>query len=178
MGADKALVDFHGRPLAAHVAAIVAGAAGSATLVGSRERYAHLGPVVEDAVPGQGPLGGIAAALGTSGARWNLIVACDLPFLTSDFLAFLLTMAHREASQAVVPAVDGCRHPLCAVFDRACRGVVEEVLAAGERKFGALLAALRVREITPAEWKPFDARGLLFHNVNTGTDLERATAEE
>src|SRR5581483_8008704 len=80
MRPDKALLPFAGRPLADHVAAIVFRACGSATLVGSRAKYAHLGwPVIEDAVPGQGPLSGIHSALVHAAGRWSLVLGCDMP---------------------------------------------------------------------------------------------------
>src|SRR5262245_52350437 len=82
MGRDKAGLPVHGATLAEHVAAAVAAAAGSATLIGPPERYSHLGiPVLADVRPGSGPLGGILTALTASPAEWNLIAACDLPGL-------------------------------------------------------------------------------------------------
>src|SRR6058998_1400393 len=80
MGRDKACLPLQGRTLLEHVAAAVAAAAGSVTLVGSPERYQNLGfRVIADSLPGCGPLGGIHTALGASPADWNLIVACDMP---------------------------------------------------------------------------------------------------
>lgn len=94
MGADKALLPLAGEALAARLARRVARAAGSAALLGDPSRYAHLGwDVIPDIEPGAGPLSGIHAALARRLARWNLIVACDLPFLTVEFLRYLAGIA-------------------------------------------------------------------------------------
>src|SRR5437763_12141966 len=91
MGRDKARLPFRGRTLVEHIAAAVAEAAGSVTLVGAPERYQSLGlPIIPDTRPGEGPLAGILAALGASQAGWNLIAACDMPVISAPFLKSLL----------------------------------------------------------------------------------------
>src|SRR5712691_8368629 len=87
MGRDKANLPFEGRTLVERVAAAVADAAGSVTLVGPPGRYESLGlPVIADLEPDLGPLGGIHAALSATSAAWNLIAACDLPAVSGPFL--------------------------------------------------------------------------------------------
>jgi 4-aminobutyrate aminotransferase len=77
---------------------------GDVTLVGGAREYAAFGfPAIEDAFPDRGPLGGIHAALQHSDARFTLIVGCDMPYLTPDFLEFLLRVAPEAAADAVVP---------------------------------------------------------------------------
>ena len=62
MGRNKALLPYRGRTLVEHVAEIVETAAGSVSVVGDAETYGHLGyPVIEDVIPGCGPLSGIHA---------------------------------------------------------------------------------------------------------------------
>src|SRR5258705_7435149 len=91
---DKALLPFGDWPLAVHMAERVKSLCGNATLVGPRARYAHLGlPVVEDIYPGAGPLGGLYAALTNSNVDWSLVVACDMPHLTPEFLQLLAGIA-------------------------------------------------------------------------------------
>src|SRR2546430_16784821 len=91
MGRDKAGLLVHGSTLAEHVAAAVAEAAGSATLIGPPERYGHLGiPVLPDLRPGSGPLGGILTALTASPAEWDLGAACDLSALDAAVLKELV----------------------------------------------------------------------------------------
>jgi len=58
--------------------------------------------------PGQGPLGGIITALedsaqSASRPEWNLIVSCDMPFLTQDWLQFLANRAAKSKAQVVFP---------------------------------------------------------------------------
>ena len=63
--------------------------------------------------PGQGPLAGIHAALATSTADLNLIIAVDMPFLRPEFLSYLIVQAHTTTAAVVVPkTVRGYVQPL------------------------------------------------------------------
>lgn len=176
MGRDKALLSFEGVPLAHRLAERVRSAAGSATLVGSRRLYATLGwPIIEDRFPGRGPLAGIHSLLKQSAAEWNLVVACDLPFLSAPFLRFLLraaTETSAEGAQLVVP-VSSRGYELAAVLRRDCLPAAEAALAGGDYRLSGFYARLRRREIAAAEWRRFDPRGLLFQNVNTPEDVKK-----
>ena len=162
MGRDKALLPFRGGALAGHVAATVASAAGSAALVGDPQKYGHLGyPVLPDRSPGTGPLGGIETALSYTAADWNLVLACDMPALSADFLRGLLDAAERLSADALVPAgPSGRLEPLSAVYHRRCQATLRRALEAGVRKATAALAGLEV-----ARWTVDDAA--CFENLNT-----------
>ena len=146
MGRDKALLPFGGAALVDHVARQVGEAAGSVSLVGHPERYAHLPYVlVADEYPGRGPLGGIHAALGVTGADWNLMVACDMPGLTAPFLRELLERAAcSDADCLATRSPAGLAEPLCAVYHRRCRDSLAAWLEAGRRKAADWLASQRV----------------------------------
>jgi molybdopterin-guanine dinucleotide biosynthesis protein A len=162
MGRDKALLDYRGRPLAAHVAETVRAAAGSVRLIGPPERYAGLGyEVIPDIEPGCGPLGGIRTALTVSEAEWNLVVACDMPSLSSEFLRGLLVEAEQSEADALMPSSPaGLAEPLCAVYRRNCLSAVEAALRDGRRKTSDGFRGMRlIRRDTPvATW---------FENMNT-----------
>ncbi len=165
MGQDKALLPFRGTTLAGYAAQLVEDAAGSATLVGDPRLYGPLGyPVIQDTMPGAGPLGGIATALGASPADWNLIVACDMPGLTAKLLRALIEQAESDVGDCLVPhGASGCPEPLCAVYHRRCFGVIARALQCGVRKVTDGLAGLRVVEPS------LEASGL-FVNINTPQD--------
>lgn len=175
-GSDKALALWRGRPLALWVAERVRAVAGSVALVGNPEKYAGLGlPVIPDAVEGFGPLAGVAAALGHTRAAWNLIVACDMPHLTREFLASLLSAAQDLAGDVLLPVGRrGRGEPLCAVYSKRAAGPIAAAVEAGVHKMSDGLAGLRVRRWPFRAYASFDRDGLLFANLNTPADLEAA----
>ena len=181
MGVDKGLLEIAGEPMIVRAARLVESVVGApAVVVGTPEKYRELGlRAIADDWPGCGPLGGIATALRASEADWNLVVACDLPYLTREWLEFLLQRARDSAEEAVVPmnlTAENKRgaEPLCAVYHKGCEPALRRALEHGVRKVTDGLAELRVEVIEPKEWKGFDSDGLLFKNVNTPTDYEEA----
>ena len=162
MGSDKAMLLYRGAPLVVHVARQVAAVTGSVSLVGPVERYGHLGyPVVEDREPGCGPLGGIVSALAATDAEWNMMAACDMPGITSEFVAGLFALAEHMDVDVVLPLGESGRpDPLCAVYHRRCHPVLESAFRGGTRKVTAALDGLRVHRFAA---ESLDA----LHNVNT-----------
>lgn len=166
MGRDKALLPWRHLPLVVQVARTVQETTGSATLVGPRERYAHLGwPIVEDRQPQQGPLAGLIAALATSHAKRCLIVACDMPWLSADGLRQLLN--YSPMADVVVARGENGREPLCAVYHRRCLPTFEIALRQNERTVRRVLERLPV-----VEWPVPDPR--LVTNANTPADWKLA----
>lgn len=162
MGADKALLDYRGRPLAAHVASQGAAAAGRAFLVGPAARYGALGwPCIEERFPGMGPLSGIEAALRSGLADWCLVLACDMPGADAVSLRALLEHARGPDADAAVTVSPGGRpEPLCAVYHARLAPQAEALLVAGRRAVRELLDRIR--------WRPFPAPHADFAaNVNT-----------
>ena len=162
MGRDKALLPFHGGALAGHVASTVAAAAGSVILIGDPQKYGHLGyPVLADRKPGVGPVGGIESALSYTTADWNLVLACDMPGISAEFLRGLLDAAERLNADALVPAgPSGRLEPLSAVYHRRCLETLRRALEADVRKVTDALAGLEVARFA------VDDTGC-FENLNT-----------
>jgi molybdopterin-guanine dinucleotide biosynthesis protein A len=134
---------------------------------------------IADRVVECGPLGGLDAALAAARDESVIVLACDMPFVTSDFLAHLVDVAAHECSAgaepvlAVVPRTERGYHPLCAVYRRAAAGSVARRLAERRLKMTDLLATLRVRVVEAAEIERFGDRHRLLANVNTPSDLAR-----
>src|SRR5262245_19472078 len=72
--------------------------------------------VIRDRIPHSGPLGGLDAALAASKDEALVLLACDMPFVTSDLLNYLLGLA--DGADAVVPRTARGYHPLCAAYTR------------------------------------------------------------
>jgi molybdopterin-guanine dinucleotide biosynthesis protein A len=130
-------------------------------------------PVLPDAVPGCGSLGGIYTAL-TDAAGPVLVLACDMPFVTEAFLARVVAAGCDAGIDVAIPRGRDGYQPLCASYGPACAGPLRRRIEQGALKVVDLLADVRVREIGPDEIAPFDPDGLLLLNVNTAADVDRA----
>jgi molybdopterin-guanine dinucleotide biosynthesis protein A len=119
-----------------------------------------------------GPAAGIAAALEHSSARWNLIVACDMPRVTASLFELLLETAESGAADAVVPVQpDGYEQPLCAVYSSALRDAFRAAIERGEGKILRVLAGAKVRYLQPPEYARVGKGESLFANLNTPADF-------
>ena len=173
LGTDKALLDFEGKPLVARVAEAVRSAAGRVTIVGPLEKYGHLGlRVIPDPVEDFGPLAGLLAALEDSESPWNLVTACDMPYLDARFLSFLFEEAQAARADILLP-VDGSGNPepLCAVYSLEARSTIRRRVEQGVHKITRAFQGLRVDELAPDRYARFDPEGRIFTNLNTLEDV-------
>jgi molybdenum cofactor guanylyltransferase len=137
-----------------------------------RDRFRDLDvEVVPDAVAGAGALGGIYTALLASPHRRTLVVACDMPFLTMPFLERL---AAPSEADLVIPRSARGYEPLCAAWGTTAAHAIRRRIDRGILKAALAMEELRVEEIGPEVLAAWDPRGLLFVNVNTFHDYERA----
>jgi molybdopterin-guanine dinucleotide biosynthesis protein A len=173
MGADKAFVGYDGRTLLARALDLARSVTPDVRIVGSREKFAALAPVVEDVFRGCGPLGGIHAALRASLTELNLVLAVDTPFVSPAFLRYLIGQA-RGAPEAivVVPRSAGHRQPLCAVYRREFAGAAENALQAGRNRIDRLFDEVRTRVIDEEELEDAGFSSAIFRNLNTPEELE------
>ena len=125
---------------------------------------------VADRRPGQGTLAGLEAALEAARDDSVLLLACDMPLVTSSLLAYLVRLA--PEADAVVPRTDRGYHPLCAVYDRRCLAAVGRRLDAGSLALQGLLQEITVRIVEAPELAQFGRESRLFANANTPSDLD------
>ncbi|HWF13693.1 MAG TPA: molybdenum cofactor guanylyltransferase [Candidatus Acidoferrales bacterium] len=187
MGRDKALLELDGVPLVVRTARLFEVLVADVTVVGPREHYAPFGlrgiaDYSRDSdAEGQreGPLAGIIAALTNSAAPWNLIVACDLPYLSHDWLNWILCRAASSEKLAVVPCAGRGPEPLAAVYRRECGPLLISAFSAGIRKVMEALSDLDVEFVDSAEWHSVDPTGKVLTNMNVYEDyLEAKTHYE
>jgi molybdopterin-guanine dinucleotide biosynthesis protein A len=183
MGRDKGLLDFGGVPLIVRTARLLQPLVAEVTVVGSPTRYAKFGlrAIADQAQaqhgvesPGCGPLAGIATALSATHLPWNLIVACDLPYLSAKWVDWLLSRALCSRCEAVVPRTERGWEPLAAVYRRECGAPIAGALAHGVRKVSDVIEKLGVEFVYPREWRHADSGGLVLRNMNAPEDYEEA----
>src|SRR5579863_511423 len=175
MGADKAFVTLEGRTLLARSVSLARSVTGDVRIVGNAEKFREFAPVVEDVFRGCGPLGGIHAALRASGAELNLILAVDVPFVSSEFLLFLIARGRTSNAVVTVTRTGGGWQPLCAVYRREFADVAEKALRAGRYKIDALFEAGKTQVISEVELTAGGFSAEMFRNLNTPNELAEAS---
>jgi len=128
--------------------------------------------VVADTYPGKGALVGLGTGLAASKSWYNLVVACDMPFLNQALLRYMLELS--AGFDLVVPRLDGLVEPLHAVYAKSCLAPVEGLLEQGDLRVSQLLDLVKVRYVEAEEIERFDPQHLSFFNINTKADLEKA----
>jgi molybdenum cofactor guanylyltransferase len=177
MGRDKALIDYHGRPIIAHVIDTLRALADDIVVVSNRlDLYSSFGArVAADYDPPCGPLGGIAAGLQAVHHPLAVVAACDMPFLNATLLRWLIDLA--DGYDAVVPQTGAEFEPLHAVYRRECRGPIVQRIERGERRVISFFADVRLRPVPEAEWRRLDPDGRSLINLNTPDDLNLLSAD-
>ena len=176
--ADKALQDWDGLPLLAHVVERLRQQFPRVCVVGRNERgYARAVdvPLLVDLYPNCGPLAGVHAGLCHTQSTWNLFVACDMPRVQPPVLSLLLANV-RSNVDAVVPQVDGWCWPTLALYRRTALPVLERALDGGRYSLQDVLKALRVRTVSETRLRCVDPRLVSLTNLNTPEAWRRARA--
>jgi len=173
-------VEFGGTPMLKRMLELLRRVTKQVKIVSLPSKYAAFGAeIIEDRWPGEGPLGGIItsledAAKSPSGCEWNLIVSCDMPFLTADWLRFLRERAAKCNAHVLLPHSTGGPEPLCACYRTDAAGPLRAAFETGIRKVTEGLQHVITEVLDEADWKRFDSAGRLFWNMNTAADYEEA----
>jgi molybdopterin-guanine dinucleotide biosynthesis protein A len=139
------------------------------------ELYGFLGlPMVADAYPEHGSLGGIFTGLAAASGDAAFTVACDMPFVHREIAR--LVVARAGEGDVVIPRVGEQLETLHAVYGKACLPHIEARLQAGRLKIVGFFERVRVVEIGEAEVARYRAPEVAFMNVNTPEELARARA--
>lgn len=185
MGADKAWLVIDGRPMIEHVLAATQTVAERLIIVihptnPQLAGYEQLATrwkaaVLFDEHDYRGPLGGIETALRQcSENEALLILACDLPFLSEEFLR-LLTHSHHAGKGDLTVPLDEAGRPqmLAAVYAATCLPPISALLAADELKARLLQERVATREVSFAEYAHLPNARRFLVNVNTPEDYRR-----
>lgn len=166
-GQDKGLVPWLGKPLIAHLHAVVRPLSDDLIISCNRnpETYQHYADtLVHDQEPDYpGPLAGVLAGLAVARHERVLVLACDAPQVDRTLLASLLNLA--AADTAVMVRQAGQWQPMFSLIPRSLHKVLAQAWAEGER---SLLRALRSGPLLALECPEDDPR---LANFNTPQHL-------
>jgi len=174
MGIDKAWLEIDGRPMIEHVIAAISPLTNRVAIIANRPEYESLGyPVFRDTEIGVGPLEAIRTALSNASTPRVVLVACDLPFVTTDLFKFLLeASANHYATVPIGP--DDKLEPLCAVYHREALEEVNDLIRDGQRKVRQLFDRVPTRLIAFDEVAHLSKSHRFFENINTPEDYSKA----
>ena len=192
MGRDKALLEINGVTQIRRATNLLTPLVAKITLVTSADQFGNPGntnpysafgfPTLADRWQNAGPLGGIATALSTAQTPWCVILACDMPFITTEWITYLLGRTAESESQSdaspqtdlIIPETERGLEPLCAIYRARCAPILASALDGGVRKVTDALARLKQTRITESKWRTFSPDGNLFGNLNTWEDYLEA----
>jgi molybdenum cofactor guanylyltransferase len=194
MKLDKAWLEIDGAPMIERAVAAAKPSAGRLGIIVNAanpqvERYERLAVscdarLIFDMHEHLGPLGGIHTALKHCAAGESaLILACDLPFITTEFLSFLCQIHQNPIPHSpfptppdvTVPLDQSDRlQPLAAIYDQSLEAVVRQMLAANEFKVDLLHSRVSTRRVGFDEFAHLRDAERFFINVNTPEEYQAA----
>jgi len=185
-GTDKAFVELDGQTLAMRAANTVKSAlspqritfvAASDTQFEDRLPFALDHPILADLKPGFGSWSGLHTALAYAQTEWAFVLACDLPFVTPEFLRSLAAHTAKDVDAVVPRQPDGRTQPLCALYrSEQARKAVESIFTGRQSlpKLATLFDNLDSRIVEPDEYAHLTDAQRFFANINTEKDLSAA----
>jgi molybdopterin-guanine dinucleotide biosynthesis protein A len=174
MGTDKFALETEGETFLERAARVLKPVSDEVKIVLNQTQTIETNlSVIRDIYAERGALGGIHAALKNCDTKFAVILAVDLPFVTTGAIENLtnIALASNKFTAYVPRQTDGRPQPLCAVYrTRFCLPPLENLLEANNkasvRDFLALVAPKYIDQNRLS-----DDKNLLF-NVNSPADLQ------
>ncbi|MFY9397717.1 MAG: molybdenum cofactor guanylyltransferase [Desulfomonilia bacterium] len=168
-GRDKVVTPMGERMLVERVTEVIAPLFDEVILIGHRRPGLEAFSIVEDLVPGQGPLGGIRTALSVSKTSHCFVFAADMPNLDRSFIEYMISVSGDH--DIVIPVWSQGREPLHAIYHRRILPVVEELLESGTHRIFDLLNSVNPLVIPEEIIRRYTDPAVIFANINTLSDL-------
>jgi molybdenum cofactor guanylyltransferase len=178
MGTDKAFLLLAKVPLIEHVLRALRSVCSDIIIVtNTPERYAALNAlVVTDALEKRGPLTGVYSGLLRSAEAYNMVVACDMPFLNPGLITYMAGLT--SGYDIAAPRIAGRIEPLHAIYNRSLIPLIKDRIQKDDQRIQGIFSEARVRYVTEAEIGRFDPEHQSFRNLNTREEYKEATCSD
>lgn len=120
--------------------------------------------------PHNGPLHALEFALESTEADWYVVLAADIPFVTSELVHSLMDYTSESSVDAIVPIAGEKEQPLLALYHRRCLPQIKKILSQNKRSMRPLLQQVNVK------WIHFPDNQKDFTNINKQEDWENETS--
>lgn len=167
MQTEKGLVCIDNKPFIQHIIDAVKPVTNAIILVTKNQDYKTFGyKLIEDIHEDKGPLGGIHTALKHSQYTDNLILSCDVPFITTEVLEILL---EKHESEVTFLSDDNKNYPLIGIYQKQLEELFEEAILNNELKLQQVLQKTKSQNIL------IDTKyQSSLKNINTKEELEES----
>lgn len=143
MGKDKALLEIKNKPMVSYPLKVLQQFCSGILISANDSRLNFFGyPIIRDEIKDIGPIGGIQACLKQSMYTQNLVLACDMPFITGELVSKMIAKA--EKYDAVVPLVNHKAEPLYAIYKTSILPMINHCIDQQNYSLQKLLLKLNV----------------------------------
>jgi molybdopterin-guanine dinucleotide biosynthesis protein A len=127
--------------------------------------------VITDIYPANGPLAGIYTGLCSSHTVVNILVACDMPFLNTVLLEYMVNLL--PGFDAVIPRWPNNQiEPLHGIYSIDCIPMMKKYLENNQLSISKCLKEMHVLYFNQREFSKFDPEFLSFFNINNQADVD------
>ena len=171
MGADKGLLKIKEKCMIEFAIEQIKPIANNIYIVTNNEAYIKFDcEIITDEIENIGPAGGIYTALKHSNTEHNFILSCDMPFITTQAIAYMISES--ADFDITLPVFDQRTEPLFAVYAKNITVKWLQLLHQENYKLQNIVNHFKVKKINVASHPLFSKK--LFMNINTPEDLEKA----
>lgn len=173
MGTEKGLLRMSGKYMIEYAIDVLKEICDDIIISENSEVYNFLGyPVIPDIYSNSGPMGGIYSAMQHSNSDLNIVLSCDMPFVTKEMLIFLLD--NTSNYDVVVPWYgDEKFEPMCAIYRQNTLPVFEKFIQNKNFKIPDAFKQLKINKLKMSkDIEAYDP--LLFENINSKNELQKA----
>jgi len=171
MGSDKGLLLFHGEWMIERIIRQLEPVVERIIIVSNNPGYEKTGrEIIKDKVKNIGPAGGIQAVLSHLQTSAAFIVSCDMPFIKTEGVRYLLS--HSLDAQITVPVHHHVIQPLFGIYSKDCLHKWNNLVEQKIIKLQEMITHFQLKKINTGEIDLFTE--LSFININDKNDLKKA----
>lgn len=168
MGSDKGLLVVGRKKIIERTIDAIKPVVNEVMIISNGNKYDYLGyRVYPDIIKDCGPMGGIHTGLSFTKTEKNLVVGCDMPFLTCESLKMIIE--NSDNCEIAIPEHNGKTEPLCAVYSSICRNKLSRLLAGEEWRLKDALKYFNVKQV---HFKDVIESKRIFSNINTKEEYQ------
>ena len=183
MGQDKGSMNLNGKPMIIHVIKTLLNVADEIVVVlRDKNQVDHYNKIFDqlkkdrsklhvftDILENMGPLAGILTGLENISSDKAMVVPCDSPFISENFITKMFLYSNESNFDAFVPKwPDGRLEPLHSIYKKDLKSNIKKLLKEDIKDVKSLIMELNVKYI---EVNSLDDNGKNFFNINRLDDI-------